>query len=54
MDAIRFQSMNKIIVFRTFLSENCYTLCWRWFCSFQLELARPNYINRKIVTFERF
>jgi len=22
--------------------------------SFQLELARPNYINRKIETFERF
>jgi len=26
----------------------------RWFSSFQLELARPNYINRKIETFERF
>ena len=27
---------------------------WRWFSSFQLELARPNYINRKIELFERF
>jgi len=27
---------------------------WRWFSSFQLELARPNYINRKIEAFERF
>jgi len=27
---------------------------WRWFCSFQLELARPSYIDRKIETFERF
>jgi len=27
---------------------------WSWFNSFQLELARPNYINRKIETFEMF
>ena len=27
---------------------------WHWFSSFQLELARPKYINRKIETFERF
>ena len=26
---------------------------WRWFCSLQLELARPNYMNRKIETFKR-
>jgi len=26
MHAIRFQRMNKILVFWTFLSENCYTL----------------------------
>jgi len=26
MNAIRFLSMNKILVFQTFLSENCYTL----------------------------
>ena len=38
---------------RTFLSENCYTLFWRWFCSLQLELARPNYMSRKIETFKR-
>ena len=36
------------LVFRTFLSENCYTLIWRWFSSFQLELARPIYVNRRI------
>ena len=31
------------------------TRCFcRWFRSFQLELARPSYINRKIETFERF
>ena len=27
---------------------------WRWFSNFQLKLARPNYTNRKIETFERF
>ena len=42
------------LVVRMFLSENCYTLFMAWFSSFQLELARPNYINRKIETFERF
>jgi len=26
---------------------------WRWFCSLQLELAIPNYMNRKIETFKR-
>jgi len=26
MNAIRFLSLNEILVFRTFLSENCYTL----------------------------
>jgi len=25
MNAIRFKSVNNILVFRTFLSENCYT-----------------------------
>ena len=25
----------------------------RWFCSLQLELARPNYMNRKIEIFKR-
>ena len=29
-------------------------LTGRWFSGFQLELARPNYINRKIETFEMF
>jgi len=24
--------------------------CWRWFYSLQFELARPNYMNRKIET----
>ena len=28
--------------------------CWRGFCSFQLELARPNYINGTVETFKRF
>ena len=32
---------NKSLVLRTLLSENCY-------CSLQLELARQNYMNRKI------
>ena len=45
--------VNKILVFRMFLSENCNTLCWRWLCSFQLERTIPNYINRKIEKFER-
>ena len=36
------------LVFRTFLSENCYTLL------LQLELVRLNDINGKIETFERF
>jgi len=40
--------VNKILVFRMFLSENCKTLFWRWFCSFQLERAIPNCINRTI------
>jgi len=44
-------SVDKILVFRTFLSQNCYTL---FCCSFQLELARRNYINQKIWTFKRF
>ena len=26
---------------------------WRWFCSLQLELARPNSMNLKIETFKR-
>ena len=39
------------LVFRKFLCENCYTL---FLTLVQLELARPNYINRKIETFERF
>ena len=34
--------------------ENCYSLFLTLVLSFQLELARPNYINRKIETFERF
>jgi len=32
------------LVFWMFRSENCYTLFW--FCSFQLEFARTNYINQ--------
>jgi len=54
MNAIRFLSVSKNLVLRTFLSKNCYTLFWRWFCSFQFELATPNYINWKNETFERF
>ena len=41
------------LVFRIFLSEDCYTF-WHRFSRFQLELARPNYINRNIKTFEKF
>ena len=54
MNAIRFESVNKILVFRTFLSEICYTTFLTLFFSFQLELARPKYINSKIETFEKF
>jgi len=43
-------SVNKVLVFRMCLSQNYYTLFWRWFCSFQLELAIQNYMNRKIET----
>ena len=39
------------LVFRKFLYENCYTL---FLTLVQLDLARSNYINRKIETFERF
>ena len=42
------------LVFRTFLSQNATLYFWCWFSSFQLELARPNYINRKIEPFGRF
>ena len=44
--------MNKILVFLTFLTTNYYNF-WRWFCSLQLELSRPNYMNRNIETFKR-
>ena len=43
-----------ILVFGTFLTRTATLYFWRWFCSFQLELARPNYINWKIEIFERF
>ena len=55
MNAIRFQSVNKILVFRTFFCPRTATLYFgRLFCCLQLELAIPNYINRKIETFKRF
>jgi len=55
MNSIQFKSVNKILVFRTFLSEKCYTLFLTLVLySFQLELARSNYINQKLETFERF
>ena len=54
MNANRCLSVNKNLVFWKCLSENYYTLYLSWFCSFQLELARTNYINRTIETFERF
>ena len=40
--------------FRGFCRRTATLYFWHWFCSFQLELARPSYINRKIETFERF
>ena len=54
MNANRCLCVSKNLVFWKCLSENYYTLYLSWFCSFQLELARSNYINRTIETFERF
>jgi len=45
--------VNKI-VFWTFLSKNCYTLFVTLVLWLSVRTSRPNYINQKIETFERF
>jgi len=54
MNEIRFSSVNKMLVFRRVCPRTATLYFWRWFCILQLELVRPNYINRKIETFKRF
>jgi len=51
MNAVRFKSVYKILVCRRFCPKTATHNFWRWFCSLQIELARPNYMNRKIETF---
>jgi len=46
--------VNKILVFWRFCPRTATLYFWRWFCSLQLERARPSYMNWKIETFERF
>jgi len=54
MNAIRFKIVNKILVFGRFCPRTATLHFWRWFCSFQVELARPNDINGNIETFNVF